>query len=193
MVNYITFQILWRLAGKKTGSPLGFLLYTYQFSLSSPSFSLSPSLSPLFHCFPSTVWHTGRPLGLRNTPSIYLPTSDMWSCFPNPVQLTRQQQWSAVSRRRPEEVQLCFVLVFDRLVRGRLRTAISYGCAWLVSELLKWCWHQKHYYVLLYNSIMYCIQHLFDHLLELSVCRTSSWYTSCPFCVSGQSQKDINI
>lgn len=45
-----------------------------------------------FHClaFLRAVPHTGPPPGLRNTPSTCLPGSFMSSCFPNPVQQTRQ-------------------------------------------------------------------------------------------------------
>lgn len=75
--------------------PLLFL-YTFYLSFTFPScFSLSPSLSPLLHCFPMllsllaflrVVPHTGPPPGLRNTPSTCPPGSDMSSSFPNPVQ-----------------------------------------------------------------------------------------------------------
>lgn len=78
---------------------------------SSPSsmYSISHSLSllvlvycphsPLLHCFPvlhsvfaflNVMLHTGPPPGLRNTPSICLPRFAVSSCFPNPVQKTRQ-------------------------------------------------------------------------------------------------------
>lgn len=78
---------------------------------SSPSsmYSISHSLSllvlvycphsPLLHCFPvlhsvfaflNVMLHTRPPLSLRNMPSICLPRFAMSSCFPNPVQKTRQ-------------------------------------------------------------------------------------------------------